>query len=215
MPYSEYTLTLAAAADNNIATAQDPASGADLTLDGALASGGVATLDVSRRVLISSTSDDRLVTFTVYGTNRNGIAISEAIAGSNASTTYTLYDFKTVTRIATSGNAGSVKVGTTTVKSGPWIPCNRYGYPADIGFRVKFTTGASLTAKVEVTFDDVENLTNVQTGGNIVPTDSAYTALTSTTLGNFVAPVMASRLTITAFTSGSVSYQLIQAGPGR
>lgn len=212
MKWKRLSLTLATADPDGVCQTQNPGNNADLTINGALASGGVATFDVARRVAIVSAADDSAVTFTVYGTDRNGIVISESLLGGNIATVYTEYDFKTVTRIATSGNAGSLTVGTNGVASTAWVPHDSYPSPFNVGGRVLFSAGASLTAKIEITNDDVQNLTNVQTGRNIDADDSAYTGLTTDTLFNIIAPIVASRLTITAFTSGTVEYQVSQQG---
>ena len=95
------TLSLASASANNIAASQTPLTGGNLTINGAAASGGVATLDVARRVLISTLGGDNTgITFTVYGTGNNNLVQNEAILGGNSAAVYTNHDFKTVTRIA-------------------------------------------------------------------------------------------------------------------
>ena len=81
------TLAPAAAVANNIATAQTVGAPGNLVLNGALVAGGVATMDVPRRVGITAVSDETAKTFTVYGTDRNDRVISEAIAGPGAGAT--------------------------------------------------------------------------------------------------------------------------------
>ena len=206
------SLTLAAEDADGISQTQNPAANADLTINGALASGGVATMDVARRVLITSGADDRTVTFTIYGTNQDGVTIQESIAGSNASTTYTLRDFKTVTRIATSGNAGSLTVGTNQVASTAWIPINHRNDNISVGFRVSLSSGASLTYDVEHTLSDIQDINVVQTGVIEVGTHAVVTAKTTEADGNYVLPIRGMRLTITAFTSGTATITEMQGG---
>ena len=72
----------AAAADpDGISTAQNLSEADDLTITGALASGGSVTFDEPRNVTITSTGDDTGVTFTVTGTDETGAAQTEEITG--------------------------------------------------------------------------------------------------------------------------------------
>ena len=120
---------------NGIATAQTPTAAGNLTLDGALTatingnsvyapsvSGTAATADGAwaRKIGITSDGDDSGVTFTVYGTDVNGKALSETITGPNAGAVYTTdgtaTNFKTVTRIAISAaGTGNITAGTAAV----------------------------------------------------------------------------------------------------
>lgn len=145
---------LGAADDDGISLSQSPGAAGNLTITGAFASGGVATLDVPRRVLITSAGDDHLITFTVYGTNAGGAAISEVVTGPNATTAYTNQDFKTVTRIAVSAaTAGAVKAGTNGIGSTPWILLNRNAQPFQVGVWVEVIGTVNYT--IQTTPDDI------------------------------------------------------------
>lgn len=213
MRSSTVSLTLATADTDGIAQSQDPGANADLTINGALASGGVATMDVQRRVLITSAADDTLVTFTVYGTNDNGISIQEAITGSNASTAMSTKDFKTVTRIATSGNAGSVQVGTTTYASTGWIPLDHRKEDFKVSLAVILSSGASLTYTVEHTLDDIQDITKIKDAGviNALPHETLVGKSASDD-GNYYFPIRAVRLTFPSFTSGTAMFTVTQSG---
>jgi len=106
----------AAAADaDGIATAINLSEAGDLTIDGALASGGSVTFDQPRNVTITSTGDDTGVTFTVTGTDETGAAQTEAITGVNADVATGTSYFATVTQIAASGATdGNVTAGSGT-----------------------------------------------------------------------------------------------------
>lgn len=117
----------AAAAANNICTAQTPAAGGqqNLNINGALASGGVATLDIPRQVSITLAGADAARVFVVFGTGPNGNDKVEAVQGTNVGTVQTVRAFKTVYRIVVDNNtAGAVTVGTTTVVDTDWHPVN-------------------------------------------------------------------------------------------
>ena len=116
---------LAAASANNICLSQTPTSA--LTINGALATGGVATLDVARRVLITTTANESAKTFTIVGTDATGQPQTDVVTGPNATTGYSALDFKTVTSITiSSAAAGALTVGTNTIASSPWIRIDNY-----------------------------------------------------------------------------------------
>lgn len=150
---------IAAASANNIALSQTTAGAADLTLNGALVSGGVATLDVPRRVLITSAGNDSAVTFTVYGTWIGGQTISETLQGTNAGTVASSVDFKTVTRIATSAatSASGVTVGTNGVAGSSWV---RFDSWADAQTAIQCNASGTVNYTVQVTMDDPNSPTN-------------------------------------------------------
>jgi hypothetical protein len=105
--------TTAADADG-VCQSQTPAAGGeqDLTINGALSSGGVATFTAGRLITITSASDDSGRTFTVTGTDVNGNAQTETIAGpATTVSTGTLY-FRTVTQVTVDDDtAGAITVG--------------------------------------------------------------------------------------------------------
>ncbi len=139
---------------NGISVAQTPAIAGNLTITGALASGGVATLDVPRRVGIYGGSDESAKTFTVYGTNRFGVTISEAITGPNATTVGGTKNFKTVTRIAVSAaTTGAVEAGTYSTADTQVVPVDCYR--SKISYDVHLSASASLTYEVQYTLEDV------------------------------------------------------------
>ena len=108
---------LAAADPNGICTTQTPGGAGDLTINGALATAGVATLVPARNVTITSGgASETGKTFTVTGTATDGTAVTEAIAGPGVSATVsTTALFKTVTQVAVDGaTSGSVTVGSGT-----------------------------------------------------------------------------------------------------
>lgn len=118
--------------DNGIAEAQTPAQDADLTLDGALADGGTVVLPIAAPVTFTSVDNFSTVTFTIYGTDQNGFAISEAVTGPNNNTVTSTLSFKTITQITTDAPAGltteEVSAGVADVNVGAlaWWPLDIY-----------------------------------------------------------------------------------------
>lgn len=97
---------------DGICLSQNPSGAGNLTIAGALASGGVATLDVPRTLTVYAAGNESSYTYTVYGTDEYGEDVVETITGPNATTAYGLKAFKTVTRVAVSGDSGAIEVGT-------------------------------------------------------------------------------------------------------
>lgn len=183
-----------------IATSQTKASAGDLTLDGALTAQQsvyvaqippevttrVATLSTSGLVTITSASNDSGITFTVYGTNNSGAAISETITGTNGSTATSTLSFKTVTRVATSGaTAGAVEVGTAQSGQTDWIPLDIYT-PNQVT-NVSVTVSGTINYTVQYTNEDPFDLSITQQAvshpvAGLVGATTSQTAGATTTL---------------------------------
>ena len=105
--------TVAADADG-VCQSQTPAVGGEqaLTINGAQASGGVATFVAARLITIASASDDSARTFTVTGTDVNGNVQTESITGPATTTVTGTKYFRTVTQVSVDANtAGAITVG--------------------------------------------------------------------------------------------------------
>lgn len=104
-----------------------------------------------------------------------------------------------------------VTVGAVAV-SNP-IPLNNYTSPFNVGIGVDVSAGATLTYSVEHTYDDVF-------AANFVPAsavwyaNSGITAQTGDKDGSYASPVTAVRLNMTAWTTGTATMTVIQAGGG-
>jgi len=100
---------------NGICEAQNIGAAGDLTINGALASGGTVTLDVPRNVIADSGGADTAV-LTVYGTDEYGVSMSEAITLNGTTAVSGKKAFKTITRVAASAAiANSAFLGTGDV----------------------------------------------------------------------------------------------------
>jgi len=203
------TKTLAAAAADNIAQSQSPGAGA-ITLNGSLVSGGVATLDTPRRILITTTDDDTDITYTVIGTNYAGNPLSETVTGPDNSTVATTQDFATVTSVTHTGSVeAAVTVGTNGVGSTPWYVTNQENSMAAYGLCV--VTSGTVNYTVEYTYDDP----NAPFTGTF-PTTFSLTALaaqTATKDSSISSPVRAIRATVNSGT-GTIYAIVIQDGEG-
>lgn len=128
-----YPAPIVADADG-VCVAQAIAGAADALINGALASGGVATFDVPRSLqMVSASAGDITQTVTVRGTDGHGRLVTETRTLNGTTIVNFLKAFKTVTRVSVSAaTAGNFSLGTT----------NRLGVP------VKIRVGDVLALKV-------------------------------------------------------------------
>lgn len=138
---------------NGVCEAQDPGAAANLSLDGALVSGGVATFDVARQLVMASTTDDSGLTITITGTDPDGYALTEAVnPGPNTSVESTEY-FKTVTQVAVDGDpAGDISVGTVDEVMSNTIPLDRRNITAA---SISVNVTGTIDFTIQETFEDV------------------------------------------------------------
>jgi hypothetical protein len=123
------TITLGApdvADPNGVCEAQSGAAGA-LTLDGALVSGGVATFDVPRNIVIDSGGADT-ATLTITGTDEYGNTVVEDIQLNGTTAVEGKKAFKTVTSVVSDGTiSNGAFVGTGDVLGLPvFLPGTAY-----------------------------------------------------------------------------------------
>lgn len=219
---------LAAASANNIALSQTPAAAGNLTINGSAASGGIATLDVQRKVMITSTGNDSALTFIVYGTNNDSNPFQESVTGGNAVAVATTQDFLTVTRVAVSGaTAAAVTVGTNGVASSKWFTQDTARNPTNIGMFFKVSGTVNYT--LELTQDDPNNIINtspVTTKDRYVPQNTLYNNPPAAFADNTISGKTASqsyqltftcfawRLTVNSGATGSdkITAEAVQAG---
>ena len=201
------TVTIIAGNASLLAASQNGFAKAPLTLTG-------AALDAPRRIIVTSAGNDSGITFTVTGTARNeqnNVVQSETITGANGAAAQTTQDFLTVTSVAPSGNtASTVTVGTSGVASGPWVVWDSFIPEFLVSIQGNVLSGAP-TWSVEVTQDDVFG--TWLPAGVPFPRAALLPILNNQTVNAFgllVQPYRASRLTLTAF--GSVSLTQQQTG---
>lgn len=131
-----------------LAASQTPGAAGNLTLSAgtgvtvSMGFDGVLryVLDTPRVVTVTAAGNESAVTFTVFGFDQYGQAMSQAMAGPNANTVSTLKAFKSVTRVAVSAATG----GAITAGYG-----NTFGLPVrvtDAGYIVHAGWAGALAA---------------------------------------------------------------------
>ena len=100
-----------------VCESQTPAAGGvqNLTIDGAETLDGEAFFAAAKIISITCAADEQARTFTITGTDINGNALVETIAGVDTATTNGAKYFKTITQVSVDDDtAGAVTVGITT-----------------------------------------------------------------------------------------------------
>ena len=94
------------------------------------------------------------------------------------------------------------------------VPLDYNRDPFNVGVGVTLSAGAVLTYTVEHTYDDVQAPTyNPATA--VWFSNASLVSKSTSSDGNYAFPVIAIRLNVTAFTSGTATLNVIQAGmPG-
>lgn len=105
----------------------------------------------------------------------------------------------------------AISTTVSSATSGATLPLDTYRNPFNVSLGCVVSAGATLTYKVQHTFDDVWN-------SSVTPTwfdNASITGRTASSDGNYAYPITAVRLVVTAWTSGSVTMTVIQSGmPG-
>jgi hypothetical protein len=201
-----------ASSANSICLSQTPGAAGNLTLNGAIVTGGVAVLAVPQRILFTPAGAEagNGTIWTVTGTDWNGNTNTETINGTNSPTTaQSLYDYKTVSQIAVNkAQAGAVTVGTNGVGSSRPIFFDTFA-PSPVALQVVVT--GTVNATVQQSLDDP----NTITGGYPAVTwvnspDGALVGLTGTVQGNYAYLPRMVRILLNSG-SGSVVLTAIQA----
>lgn len=211
----QQTLNIETADPNGVVTAETPVNNTDLTLDGAYASGGVATFPFPTAVTFTSTSNLSTVTFTVAGTDANGVYQTEAIVGPNNTTVTGSKTFKTVTSIAVTTattfttqtvDAGGAAVGIGT---GPWWPLDIYTPNQVTNISANILASGSATYSIEYTNEDPFDLSITQLAVAHPAAGGAFTSA-STDQTHFTTTLMRAVRVNVASGSGQLRVTVVQ-----
>lgn len=157
-----------------------------LTLAGDLVTGTVATMDTPRQVLLTTTVDETLHTFTITGTDWAGSSISEVITGVNNGTVASVLSYATVTSIVISANAtGSLTFGTNGIAASPWVRFDGWANPV---IAIQCVASGTVNYTVQQTLDDPNSPTNPVNPNAVTWTSCPTAALvgaTTTQVGNY------------------------------
>ena len=165
-PINVYNIVPNALVTNGICLQQTITGAASAVINGSLASGGVATLDVPRNVIVDA-AGAATATLTVTGTDAYGIPMSEAITLNGTTAVAGKKAFKTITRIASSATATDIFVGTGDVFGLP-IRANSRNYVQTAWGGAFVTTGTFAAADATTA-----TTTTGDVRGTFAPADAA------------------------------------------
>lgn len=202
------SFTLTAPDDDGICAAQTRVGAGDLTINGALTTSGVFTVDdkCAKQLSFTSTGNISATTLTVYGhLLKHSPEFTETVTGPNNSTVETTNYFYKVTRIATSGNVSTnTTVGTSDEAVTPPILCNRAAGERTVSVELSGTVNADLQHCLSDVLALGHDGTYSETTADWLDND-ASTPLTGMTSGhnaiNYNAPVMAYRVVTNSYSS--------------
>ena len=164
--------------DDSVCEAQTPVAGGPLTLDGVAVSGGVATFDAPRRVLITTVGNESARVFVITGTLYNGQSFSETITGiTSGGDAFTNQSFATVTEVTVdAATAGAIIVGTNDVADSPWLRLDDYA-PAPTA--VSVVVDGTVNYTVAISQDDPNSFISPVAIGNMTWFDALDADLVS------------------------------------
>ena len=174
---------------------------------------GYAEFSTPQHVAVYNAGDDRGDTFTVYGYDRYGNEVTDAITGANAGTSTTQnQNFAWVDRVTSDGaSAAAVEVGTDGKCESGWYILNYRGQrcTANVGCTIGTTGTQTLTYALQHTFSNV--LANGFLEEDAINfTHATITGKSTNFEGIIDNPPVAVRLAMTAFTAGSASATIVQ-----
>lgn len=206
----EYSFAPSALDADGVCASQTLGGAGALTINGALASGGVATLGEQAHITLYSTANYSAVTFTLYGTDTRGRSISESLAGPNNGTVTSVLNYKTVTGISSGGAlATAVIAGNSNALETPWVRLNPYEPIKAVS--VELSATASLTYEVQWANRPLAAISTNE--GNLAAfADSTLTAKTTNAMLTLTTPAPALRVKITSFSSGTGTLRVTEQG---
>ena len=141
------TLTTPADKDG-ISVATTMSAAGNLTIGGVLTSSGTATFVDPRRISITSVGNDVARSFTITGTDANGVSQSEIVLGQNAGTALSTKSFKTVTSVSVdAATAANVSTGVSGLRLSD-IGIHASGKQGNLSLALSEGTLASTTPQI-------------------------------------------------------------------
>ena len=181
-------------------------------LDGALVTGGIATLGAGQIAVCTCTGDETARTFTVSGTDVDAVVISEELTGVNATTVKTTINFKTITGITSDANTvNTVSFGTLAADLG-------YSATIDVHHRrgqavddtIWLDIAGTMAVTVEITDDRNSGIfADSRAISGYWVDHASFTAISADKVAKNILGCFGYRLIYTAFTSGSVELAVL------
>jgi hypothetical protein len=174
---------------------------------------GYVQFSTPQHIAMYSAGNDTGDTYTPRGYDRYGNEVTDSITGANGGTSTTQdVNFEWLDRITSNGaSAGAVEAGTDGLCESGWFLLNYRGPDFNVAIGCDISTSASLTYAMQHTFSDILASGFVENDA-IVLTHDTITGKTANTDGSYTNPPVATRLALTAHTSGSVIARIVHVG---
>ena len=188
------SFTLQAVSATSVAALQTKGSAGTLTLASTATTDGMA-----HQLTLTSTGNISAVNFTFIGTDADGRAVTEVLAGPNNNTVTTTKYYQNITSISNSAAVGTnTSAGIAALAAGPSVIGDR--------FSIDSTVMVVLTGTVNYTIqysNDYPNITDnsVSSGFWVNSTDTDVSNATASSASSASGPVIAYRLTINSYSS--------------
>lgn len=206
---------LATADADGICASQTPAAAGAWLLNGALVVGGVAVMDVPRRVIITAGGSETGKNVVVTGTTFGNAPASETVAlPGSAIAVSTVLDYKTVTSmVGDAAISNALTVGTNGVAGSAWV---RFDDWDQGGVALQTTVSGTVNYTVQQTLDDPNSPTNsvvLSAVTWVASSDSNVVSATATKQSNYqFAPTYARVLLNSQTNPGYVTGTFLQSG---
>ena len=197
--------------DDGIVVAETLGAAGDFTIGGALASNGAVTFDYPRQIIQTTVGNESARTFTITGTDEDGVAQTLAMTGLNATTGETAEYWSTVTQIASDdATVNDVKFGTVDEIQTKTYPLNFYSTEAAT---VSVDVTGTIDFTVQETFESVLDLSSPAVNATWADV-SALADKTADTTAAVSKNATAVRITVNSYSSGAeLQARIIQSRP--
>lgn len=198
---------------NGICVDQTTAGAAFLDLDGALVVDGIAYMLEAQKISIEGTGSNSGIDFTITGTDADGTAISEVLAGANNGTATSVLYYKTVDSIYADGNVdGNVEIGPLATNGAVSKSLRVNGQQMDFKLGAFVLISGTLTCSAQYTPDQPEDEYSISYSASADwRAFDSLSAITASAVSNAAYKVNACRLLISAYTSGSAKLTITQS----
>tara|TARA_R110000868_G_scaffold232174_1_gene485667 strand:- start:274 stop:1206 length:933 start_codon:yes stop_codon:yes gene_type:complete len=172
----------------------------------------VATLDLARQVLFTTSASESGTTATVYGTDVTGNLISETISlPASATTVASVLDYKTVYKATVSAALNdNITFGTNGIAASPWIMIDSWAMSQ---VAIQCTVSGTVNYTLQQTLDDPNSPTNAVARASVTwasTSDTALVGATATQQSNYAYPPTYTRVLLNSGT-GTVTMTATQA----
>lgn len=217
-------ITFPAASANAICLSQTTAGATPLIINGALKDLAATMQQVTRAVmgagiqrtvsLTVAVANLSGINFTIVGTDVNGAAVTEVLAGPSNNTVYTTALYNTVTSITPDAAVGTaITAGSGTTGQTKWLMTNVNISPTNLSVSVDITATANVTVQ-----DTPEDLQATAPSSTYPPSTAIFNhatlaAVTGSAQGNYAYPPRYVRAIMNSSSgSGAFTLTVIQAG---